>query len=258
VIPKLFQPFTQADISTTRVSGGTGLGLSISRRLVELMGGRISIESVLGQGSVFEFTIETELAHLQAKVAPIETLPLLTGLRVLVVDDLEINRRILLHYLQLWGMTADACATSAEAIARIERGDPFDLALLDYQLPDINGLMLARSLRQYRSLNQLPIILLSSLMVDTSNEESIIAATMLKPNYDVVFMDVRMPETQKSARIVSGVLSFRIWKVLGTCCFKYILHRNCQLISLIPTADRYLLSTPGYSPICPPHEHKSL
>ncbi|MGB8700386.1 MAG: response regulator, partial [Thermosynechococcaceae cyanobacterium] len=181
VIPRLFQPFTQADLSTTRISGGTGLGLSISRRLVELMGGQISVESVLGQGSVFKFTIEAELADLQGKVVPIEASPLLTGLRVLVVDDLEINRRILLHYLQIWGMTAYACATSAEAIAWIERGDPFDLALLDYQLPDINGVMLARSLRQYRNLQQLPIILLSSMMVDTSNEESIIAATMLKP-----------------------------------------------------------------------------
>ena len=180
-IPKLFQPFTQADISTTRISGGTGLGLSISSRLVELMGGQISVESVLGHGSVFKFTIEADLADLQTGVTPIEVIPSLTGLRVLVVDDLEINRRILCHYLQMWGMTACACATATEAIAWIDRGDPFDLALLDYQLPDINGVMLARSLRQYRSLQQLPIILLSSLTVDTSNEQNTIAATMLKP-----------------------------------------------------------------------------
>jgi signal transduction histidine kinase len=181
VIPRLFQPFTQADISTTRISGGTGLGLSISRRLVELLGGQITVESVLGQGAVFKFSIEAEMADLEGRVTPIDVIPCLTGLRVLVVDDLEINRRILLHYLRIWGMTAYACASAAEAIVWIERGDPFDLALLDYQLPDINGLMLARSLRQYRSTQQLPIILLSSMMVDTSNEQSIVTATMLKP-----------------------------------------------------------------------------
>jgi signal transduction histidine kinase len=180
-IPKLFQPFTQADLSTTRVSGGTGLGLSISKRLVELMGGQISIESVLGQGSVFRFTILAEMAALEGRVTPVEVIPLLSGLRVLVVDDLEINRRILLHYLQTWGVTAYACASGTEAITWIERGDPFDLALLDYHMPDINGLMLARSLRQLRSQDQLPIILLSSAMVDTHDAGRIVTSTMLKP-----------------------------------------------------------------------------
>jgi signal transduction histidine kinase/BarA-like signal transduction histidine kinase len=180
-IPNLFQPFTQADVSTTRISGGTGLGLSISKRLVELMGGQISVESVLGKGSVFKFTIAAQIAALEGRVTSIEVSPILEGLRVLVVDDLEINRRILLHYLQNWGMKAFACDSSTEAIAWIERGDRFDLALLDYQMPDINGVMLARSLRQYRSRQELPILLLSSVMVDIPKAESTISATMLKP-----------------------------------------------------------------------------
>ncbi len=181
VIAGLFQPFIQADSSTTRINGGTGLGLSISKRLVELMGGEISVESIVGQGSVFKFTIAAELADLKVQITPIEVIPMLTGLRVLVVDDLEINRRILLHYLQMWGMTAYACASSAEALTWVERGDPFDLALLDYHMPDINGIMLARSLRQIRNRQQLPIVLLSSVLLDPSNERTVIDAVMAKP-----------------------------------------------------------------------------
>jgi signal transduction histidine kinase len=181
MLASLFQPFTQADVSTTRISGGTGLGLSISKRLVELMDGEISVESEPGKGSVFKFVIRTEIADLQSKSATIASIPLLNGLRVLVVDDLEINRRILLHYTAVWGMTAYACGSSVEAIEWIERGDPFDLVLVDYHMPEVNGVMLARSLRQQRSSEELPIILLSSMIVDISSEEGVIANTMLKP-----------------------------------------------------------------------------
>jgi signal transduction histidine kinase len=180
-LSKLFQPFTQADSSVTRTSGGTGLGLSISKRLVELMGGQITVESIIDKGSVFKFTIEAQTATLTGRVTPIDIIPLLNGLRVLVVDDLEINRRILLHYLQAWGMKVFACDSSSEAIAWIERGDRFDLALLDFHMPDINGLMLARAIRQHRSQPELPIIMLSSVMLDANKEKSIITASMLKP-----------------------------------------------------------------------------
>ncbi len=145
------------------------------------MGGRISVESELGQGSIFQFTIQADMTTLQSRIMPSNTVPMLSGLRVLVVDDLEINRRILLYYMQIWGMEAYACADSTDAIRWIERGDPFDLALVDYQMPHINGVTLARSLRRHRSRQQLPIILLSSMMVDTRSEADIIDTTMLKP-----------------------------------------------------------------------------
>ncbi len=179
-IARLFKPFVQADASTTRINGGTGLGLSISKRLVELMGGHISVESVVGQGSVFKFTILTQTAALQSKITPINTVPMLKGMRVLVVDDLEINRRILLHYTQTWGMIAYACASPTEALSWIERGDPFDLALVDYNMPHIDGIMLARSLRKHRTKKQLPIIMLSSVLVDIHHDD-IISTALLKP-----------------------------------------------------------------------------
>lgn len=180
-ISRLFQPFMQAEISTTRTSGGTGLGLSISKRLVELMGGQISVESKVGQGSVFKFKIECEMAAMQSRATTTKTiLPSLKGLRVLVVDDLEINRRILAHYTQIWGMIAFTCCSSTEAMNLIAAGDRFDIALVDFQMPDIDGLALSRSLNQRHSPKGLPIILLSSMMVDTRNEP-VITTTMLKP-----------------------------------------------------------------------------
>jgi signal transduction histidine kinase len=180
-ISRLFQPFMQADISTTRISGGTGLGLSISKRLVELMGGQITVESEVGQGSVFKFKIVCEMAAIQSRAITTKSiLPNLKALRVLVVDDLEINRRILAHYTQIWGMTAVTCESATAAMNLIEGGDRFDLALVDFQMPNVNGLVLSRSLHQSHKSKELPIILLSSMMVDIRNEPMIVT-TMLKP-----------------------------------------------------------------------------
>jgi signal transduction histidine kinase/DNA-binding response OmpR family regulator len=177
---RLFQPFEQADASTTRVHGGTGLGLSISRRLVELMGGRIWVASRPGQGSEFTFTLLTSPAALKQTLAPFYQLPALTGLRVLIVDDLEINRRILSHYAGLWGMSATETESSEEALRWIQRGDTFDLALLDYHMPALDGLELARLIRAQPQTHALPIIILSSVALE-AEAKAVVNGTMVKP-----------------------------------------------------------------------------
>jgi PAS domain S-box-containing protein len=198
-IERLFQPFTQADASTTRRYGGTGLGLALSKRLVELMGGEMWVESegVPGKGSTFHFTIETQAvpewekrAHLQGEQ------PQLRGRRLLVVDDHATNRRILTLQTQAWGMLTRGAATSAEALEWLRRGDPFDLAILDMQMPEMDGLELAREIRKLeaaRGATRLPLVLFTSLGGrETGRESEEFAAVLSKPLRQSALFDVLM------------------------------------------------------------------
>ena len=164
-LESIFQPFEQADVSTTRKYGGTGLGLAICVRLVELMGGEMQVESQLGVGTTFSFTAELQIGK-QPMAKHVASPPKsLRGLRVLVVDDNETNRRILDKMLENWGMES-LLADSAEEGLRILQESlddrPVGLVLSDVNMPEMDGFMLAEQVKGRESLRNLPIILLTS------------------------------------------------------------------------------------------------
>jgi signal transduction histidine kinase/DNA-binding response OmpR family regulator len=159
---RLFRSFSQVDASTTRRYGGTGLGLAISKRLAELMEGRIWAESEVDKGSTFHFTIVAEAAPLPADVASPDAGSVLAGKRVLIVDDNRTNRRILHLQVEKWGLWARETDSPAQALQWIRQGDPYDLALLDYQMPDMDGVALATAIRQLPEGRSLALVLLSS------------------------------------------------------------------------------------------------
>jgi two-component system sensor histidine kinase/response regulator len=148
---RLFESFSQADGSTTRKYGGTGLGLAISKQLVTMMHGQIGVRSKPGQGSNFWFTARLEKQAGGAK-SPRQDSRDLFDVRVLVVDDNAINRKILHHQILAWKMAPGSAASGLEALeilrAAAVEGKPYDLALLDVQMPEMDGFMLARAIRK--------------------------------------------------------------------------------------------------------------
>ena len=158
----LFDSFSQVDASTTRRYGGTGLGLAISKRLVELMNGTVRVESEEGNGSSFFITLPVEAAKVAPRTDP-DVLPQLAGKRILVVDDNATNREIVARHARSWGMDPVAVEKPSEALALIERGEAFDVAVLDMMMPDMDGLGLGREIRRHRDDRRLPLVLLTSL-----------------------------------------------------------------------------------------------
>jgi len=155
---RLFQAFSQVDASTTRKYGGTGLGLAISKRLTEIMGGRIWVESEHDKGSLFQFVLPLNAAPALDTQEPDASWP---GRTVLIVDDNETNRRIFSTQLRHWGMETTAVETAIEALACL-REQTFDLALFDVEMPDLNGLELAQRVATQRLAPSMRIILCSS------------------------------------------------------------------------------------------------
>ncbi|HPG38241.1 MAG TPA: response regulator [bacterium] len=162
-ISSMFQSFTQADASTTRKYGGTGLGLSISKSLCEKMGGKMWAKSEEGKGSTFFFTIITEAEHKQSRENGEDSLPQLSGKMVLIVDDNDTNRRILSLQAKSWNMIAHDTNSPAEVIDLIKRNVAFDLVILDMQMPEMDGITLAEEIRKFKSAEELPIIMLTSI-----------------------------------------------------------------------------------------------
>jgi signal transduction histidine kinase/DNA-binding response OmpR family regulator len=183
---RLFQSFSQADSSTTRKFGGTGLGLAISKRLAEMMGGEMHAESEgVGKGSTFTFTIKAEPAKIAERKTARDTegiQSILKSKRVLIVDDNATNRRILILQTEKWGMDSRETEDPWEALAWLQQSEPFDLAILDLQMPEMDGLMLTREIRKLRDKTSLPIILLTSLgRRETDADDLEYAAYLTKP-----------------------------------------------------------------------------
>ncbi len=164
---RIFEPFTQADASTTRRFGGTGLGLTISARLAALMGGGISVESEVGHGTQFQVNLPFEIGVEVAAPEGRRELKDLHGLDVLVVDDNATNRRILEGILTGWGMRPTVVDGGLAAIAALNHalatGKPFPLALIDFQMPDLDGFGLAEKIKERPELATTMIMMLSSV-----------------------------------------------------------------------------------------------
>jgi PAS domain S-box-containing protein len=181
-VETLFESFSQIDASTTRRYGGTGLGLAISRRLTEAMGGDIWVESRVGEGSTFHFAIDAEEAPRPVRPYDAETVAVLAGRRVLIVDDNTTNRQIARAYAESWGMVVRDTGSPGEAVEWVSRGDPFDVAVLDMQMPELDGVALAHEIRGHRDAERLPLILLTSLgRREEATAGDLFAAHLTKP-----------------------------------------------------------------------------
>jgi signal transduction histidine kinase/DNA-binding response OmpR family regulator/HPt (histidine-containing phosphotransfer) domain-containing protein len=163
-LERLFESFQQADASTTRRFGGTGLGLTISRQLAEMMGGRLAVSSAAGEGSSFSFTVAFAPARAEPSQVPAQIE--LRGLKVIAVDDTATNRRVLEAYLGSWGMRVTASPDGDDALAQMhqaaERGEPFDVAILDYNMPRMDGVELARRIVAAPALRSTRLVMLTS------------------------------------------------------------------------------------------------
>jgi signal transduction histidine kinase/HPt (histidine-containing phosphotransfer) domain-containing protein len=160
---RLFKSFQQVDASTTRHYGGTGLGLAICKRLAELMGGKIWVESEAGKGSTFHFTILAKAAAASAPPSWQAAQPQLSGKKLLVIEDSATNQRIIRQRCETWGMTVESAASAADALATLSRGSLYDAVILDLQLPGANIPDLMDDIRKQASGRYVPLLLLSSI-----------------------------------------------------------------------------------------------
>ena len=178
-LSRLFKSFSQVDSSTTRKYGGTGLGLAISDRLVNLMNGNIIVDSTVGLGTSFHFTIETGISKHAVINSRICDLSGIEGKRILVVDDNATNRKILQVQLQHWKMAPVMASSAIEAI-RIIDSQPIDLVLTDMQMPDMDGIGFTEIVKQKNG--ALPVVLLSSIGNETQNKyKHLFSAILTKP-----------------------------------------------------------------------------
>ncbi len=160
---RLFRSFSQVDASTTRKYGGTGLGLAISKRMAELMGGRMWVESSAGQGSAFSFTIEGEVVDEPAYSLPADLKARLSAKRILIIDGNATVRRIVRALVSKWSMTATALASAKEALDRLTADQSYDVVIIDQQLSGMDPMELIRQMRKVSAPHPLPVIVLTPI-----------------------------------------------------------------------------------------------
>lgn len=180
---KLFSAFSQADSSTTRKYGGTGLGLAICKKLVNLMGGEIWVESIDGEGSNFQFIISEKIIKQDKETTNKEMDgSSMKGKKALIVDDSETNLRILQKQFEKWGIKPTVVNTSKKGLDKALNGD-FDLVVMDYEMPEIDGVEVTKRIREKYTKHELPVILLSSAYPDMTDKKKnfLFSAYYMKP-----------------------------------------------------------------------------
>ncbi|GLY16064.1 hypothetical protein Kisp01_30790 [Kineosporia sp. NBRC 101677] len=179
---RLFRSFSQVDASTTRLYGGTGLGLAISKAIVEAMSGQLTVTSEVGVGSRFTFAVALGLPQGPDRQGlPKRPPAVVAGRHVLIVDDSDTNRQILRLQLESFGMVCQDSPSPLDALALIGSGVQFDLAILDYAMPVMDGVQLALALRQLPGGKDLPLVLLSSIGRRDRSQEKVFASVLTKP-----------------------------------------------------------------------------
>jgi len=202
---EIFAPFTQADGSTTRLYGGTGLGLGIATRLVEMSRGKIWVESELGRGSTFHFTMHFGVADGKNRARKAPDPEILQNSVVLVVDDNQTNRTILLQMLAGWGLRAEAVGGARLALEALERAQAaeqaFDLVITDLHMPEADGFALIEAIRKNPRSAHLPVIMLSSASLGSNRDrrrDLAIAACLTKPVQPSELLDVLLSELTRA------------------------------------------------------------